>query len=270
MTYRFVTFLSDFGLTDDFVGTCHGVLKRLAPDVEIIDITHGISPQAVLQGALVLRNTVGYMPLAVHLAVVDPGVGGSRRPLVLRDTEGRLYVGPDNGLLVPAAERNGIESAHELANPAYALESVSRTFHGRDLFSPAAAHLALGVEPAELGPPLSLDALVRLDLPEPEFDDGVVRATVLYVDRFGNMQLNLDRGDLERADVVPGTRLELELGGERYYATAARTFGDARPGEIVLFEDAYKNVAVAINRGSAAEMFSARAGQPLVLHLNTP
>ena len=101
-------------------------------------------------------------------------------------------------------------------------------------------------------------------------DDGIVRATVLYVDRFGNVQLNLDRGDLERADVVPGTRLELELGGERYYATAARTFGDARPGEIVLFEDAYKNVAVAINRGSAAEMFSAHAGQPLVLHLNMP
>ncbi len=270
MTHRFVTFLSDFGLTDDFVGTCHGVIKRLAPDVEIIDITHGISPQAVLQGAIVLRNTIPYMPPGVHLAVVDPGVGGARRPLALRDAEGRLYVGPDNGLLVPAAERNGIESAHELANPAYALESVSRTFHGRDLFSPAAAHLALGVEPGELGPPLAPDALVRLDLPEPQFDDGVVRATVLYVDRFGNMQLNLDRADLERADVVPGTRLEIELGGERYYATAARTFGDARPGEIVLFEDAYRNVAVAINRGSAAEMFTAHPGQQLILHLNTP
>jgi len=270
VTHRFVTFLSDFGLTDDFVGTCHGVIKRLAPDVEIIDITHGISPQAVLQGAIVLRNTIPYMPPGVHLAVVDPGVGGARRPLALRDAEGRLYVGPDNGLLVPAAERNGIESAHELANPAYALESVSRTFHGRDLFSPAAAHLALGVEPGELGPPLAPDALVRLDLPEPQFDDGVVRATVLYVDRFGNMQLNLDRADLERADVVPGTRLEIELGGERYYATAARTFGDARPGEIVLFEDAYRNVAVAINRGSAAEMFTAHPGQQLILHLNTP
>jgi len=270
VTYRFVTFLSDFGLTDDFVGTCHGVIKGLAPDVEIIDITHGIAPQAVLQGALVLRNTIPYMPLAVHLAVVDPGVGGARRPLVLRDADGRLYVGPDNGLLVPAAECNGIDSAHELANPAYALESVSRTFHGRDLFSPAAAHLALGVEPAELGPPLAPDALVRLDLPEPQFEDGVVHATVLYVDRFGNMQLNMNREHLERADVVPGTRLEVGLGGERYYATAARTFGDARPGEIVLFEDAYRNVAVAINRGSAAEMFAAHPGQRLDLHLNTP
>src|SRR6478672_8640206 len=185
----FITFLTDFGLEDDFVGTCHGVMKRLAPEVEIIDITHGISPQAVLQGALVLRNTIPYMPEGVHLAFVDPGVGSSRRPLVLRDAVGRLYVGPDNGLLVPAAETNGLESANELANSAYALESVSRTFHGRDLFAPAAAHLALGVDPAELGPPLGLDALVRLDLPVPEVGVDAVRAAVLYVDRFGNMQL---------------------------------------------------------------------------------
>src|SRR3989442_10870194 len=142
------------------------------------------------------------MPPAVHLAVVDPGVGGARRPLVLRDGDGRLYVGPDNGLLVPAAECNGIDSAHELANPAYALESVSRTFHGRDLFSPAAAHLALGIEPSELGPPLDPDALARLDLPEPEVGANRIRATVLYVDRFGNVALNLMREHLEQADIV--------------------------------------------------------------------
>ena len=270
MRHRFVTFLTDFGLVDDFVGTCHGVIKRLAPEVEIIDITHGISPQAVLQGALVLRNTIPYMPEGVHLAVVDPGVGSSRRPLVLRDAAGRLYVGPDNGLLVPAAETNGIESAHELANAAFALESVSRTFHGRDLFAPAAAHLALGIEPAELGPPLALDALVRLDVPVAEVDEHTVRAAVLYVDRFGNMQLNLTRDDLESVGVAPGTRFELEVAGERYYATAARTFADARPGEIVLYEDSYRNIAIAINRGSAAEMFTAHAGQPLTLHLNAP
>jgi S-adenosyl-L-methionine hydrolase (adenosine-forming) len=270
VTHRFVTFLTDFGVADDFVGTCHGVLKRIAPEVQIIDITHGIRPQAVLQGALVLRNTIPYMPVGVHLAVVDPGVGSARRPLALRDREGRLYVGPDNGLLVPAAERAGIDVAHELANPEYALESVSRTFHGRDLFAPAAAHLALGVQLERLGPPLAPDALVRLDLPEPEFGHGIVSATVLYVDRFGNVQLNLTREDLDRVDVVPGTRLELALAGERYYATAARTFGDARPGEIVLYEDSYRNVAIAINRGNAAEMFTARPGQPVELHLQQP
>src|SRR5918912_2339961 len=163
MAARFITFLTDFGLQDDFVGTCHGVIKRIAPEVDVIDITHGIAPQQVMQGALVLANTLPYMPAGVHLAVVDPGVGGTRRPLALRDREGRLYVGPDNGLLLPAADRfGGVAAAHELANPEYALPQVSRTFHGRDLFSPAAAHLALGVSLGELGPPIDPDALVRL------------------------------------------------------------------------------------------------------------
>src|ERR671939_1885890 len=138
MAARFITFLTDFGLQDDFVGTCHGVIKRIAPEVDVIDITHGIAPQQVMQGALVLANTLPYMPPGVHLAVVDPGVGGTRRPLALRDREGRLYVGPDNGLLLPAADRfGGVEAAHELANAEYSLQPVSRTFHGRDLFSPA-------------------------------------------------------------------------------------------------------------------------------------
>src|SRR5580765_4203426 len=155
----FVCFLTDFGLRDDFVGTCHGVIKTIAPKAEIIDVTHGIPPQAVLQGALVLANTLPYMPVGVHLAVVDPGVGGPRRPLALRDREGRFFVGPDNGLLVPAAERAGIAEACELANPAFALESISRTFHGRDLFAPAAAHLAAGVPLTDLGPPIDAEQL---------------------------------------------------------------------------------------------------------------
>jgi S-adenosylmethionine hydrolase len=270
MRHRFISFLSDFGLADDFVGTCHGVIKRIAPDAEIIDVTHGIAPQAVLPGALILRNTLPYLPPGVHLAVVDPGVGSTRRPVILRDGNGDLFVGPDNGLLVPAAELGGIESAHELANPAYALEPVSRTFHGRDLFAPAAAHLALGVEPAELGPPLAHDALARLDIPRPNVRGDVIDASVLYVDRFGNMQLNLTRDDLDRFGIVPGTRFELEVARERYYATAARTYADARPGEIVLYEDSYRNVAVAINRGSAAEMFAAQPGQNVRLHLEQP
>src|SRR3954454_19761967 len=125
----FITFLTDFVLQDDFVGPCHGVMKRIAPEAEIIDITHGIEPQAVLQGALVLANTLPYMPEGVHLAVVDPGVGSNRRALALRDRSGRLYVGPDNGLLVVAAEKlGGIDAAWELTNSGYMLKSVSRTF----------------------------------------------------------------------------------------------------------------------------------------------
>jgi hypothetical protein len=267
----FITFLSDFGLQDDFVGTCHGVIKRIAPEAEIIDITHGIQPQGVLQGALVLANTLPYMPQGVHLAVIDPGVGGARRALALRDRSGRLHVGPDNGLLVPAAEKlGGIEAAHELANPAYALEPVSRTFHGRDLFSPAAAHLALGLELAELGPPVDPDALVRLEVPAPEIGQNRIRATALYIDNFGNIQLNLTRENLEQVEVVPGTRVELEYAGQRYYAIAARTFGDARRGDLVLYEDAYRNIAVAMNSGNAAQMLGARQGTELRINLNTP
>jgi S-adenosyl-L-methionine hydrolase (adenosine-forming) len=211
------------------------------------------------------------MPAGVHLAVVDPGVGSARRALALQDAQGRIHVGPDNGLLIPAVEKlGGIAEAHELANPDYALESVSRTFHGRDLFSPAAAHLALGVPLAEMGPPIAADALAHLDLPEAEVGTTRIRATVVSIDRFGNMQLNLDRSHLERAGIVPGMRLEVALDAERYYAVAARTFADARGGDVILYEDAYRNVSIAISNGSAAEVFGAREGQDVRIHLNVP
>jgi S-adenosyl-L-methionine hydrolase (adenosine-forming) len=267
----FITFLTDFGLADDFVGTCHGVMKRIAPDAQIIDITHGVKPGRVLQAALMLANTLPYMPGGVHLAVVDPGVGSARRPLALRDAEGRLYVGPDNGLLLPAADRfGGVAAAHELANPAYALESVSRTFHGRDLFSPAAAHLAAGVELGELGPPIDPEALVRLDVPEPDVGPARIRATILAVDRFGNVALNLTRGQLDAAGVVPGMRVELATRGNRYYAVAARTFADAPRGELILYEDSYRNVAVAVARGDAGALLGVREGDEILLQIDVP
>ena len=226
----FITFLSDFGLKDDFVGTCHGVMKRIAPEAQIIDITHGIPATSILQGALVLANTIGFMPVGVHLAIVDPGVGGPRRPLALRDEEGRLYVGPDNGLLPPAA-----------------------------------AHLASGIPVADLGPPVDPEGLIRLDLPEPVFVDGALKATLLYVDSFGNIALNLDRDDVEALGMSSGTRVELEIAGERYYAVMARTFADARPGDVILYEDSYKKMSLAISRGSAARMLHASPGQTILI-----
>ena len=266
-----ITFLTDFGLDDDFVGTCHGVIARIAPEVRVLDITHGIRPGRVLQGALMLANTLAYMPEGVHLAVVDPGVGGIRRPLALRDASGRYYVGPDNGLLLPAAERfGGVAAAHELANPRYALETVSRTFHGRDLFSPAAAHLALGVPLDELGPPIDTGELVRLELPQPEHRGDGIRTTVVTVDRFGNAALNLTRDDLDRASIVPGTTVEVTARGNKWFAVAARTFADAREGELILYEDAYRNVAVAVSRGSAAQLLGLEEDSELVLRVDSP
>ena len=240
------------------------MIKNIAPDVEVIDITHGIAPQHVLQGALVLANTLPYMPVGVHVAVVDPEVGGARKPLGLRGGDGRLYVGPDNGLLLVAAEKlGGVDQAVELAASEYMLLPASATFHGRDIFSPAAAHLALGVSLEEMGPAVDPRELRLLDVPEPRIGTARIAATVLYIDRFGNVQLNLRSEHLERVGIVPGTQVEIEVGWERCYAVAARTFADVRSGDIVLYEDAYRNVALALNQGSAAQMLRARVGQEL-------
>jgi S-adenosyl-L-methionine hydrolase (adenosine-forming) len=263
-----VTFLTDFGLQDDFVGTCHGVIATIAPDARVIDVTHGVRPGHVLQGALVLANTLPYMPAGVHLAVVDPGVGSGRRALALRDREGRLYVGPDNGLLLPAAERfGGVDAAHELANAEYSLQPVSRTFHGRDLFAPAAAHLAAGVALDALGPPVDPDALVRLELPEPEVGQNRIRALAVVVDRFGNVALNLRRDHLDEVQLAAGTRVELTSRGERFYAVFARTFGDAPRGSLILYEDSYGSLALAVSQGSAAQLLRVEEGAEIVLDL---
>jgi len=232
----------------------------------VIDITHGIPPQHVLQGALVLANTLPYMPAGVHVAIVDPGVGSERKPVALRGGGERLYVGPDNGLLLVAAERlGGVQEAVEIVEGAYMLDPVSYTFHGRDIFSPAAAHLASGVELRKLGPALDPAELRRLEVPEPGIGEARIRATVLYVDRYGNVQLNLTAEHLTRIGIEPGSRVEVEVGFERYFASAARTFADARTGDIVIYEDAYANIALAINRGNAAQMFSVRVGDELRL-----
>ena len=265
-----ITFLTDFGLQDDFVGTCHGVIATIAPEARVIDLTHGVRPGHVLQGALVLANTLPYVPVGVHLAVVDPGVGGGRRALAVRDRTGRLHVGPDNGLLLPAVDRfGGVAEAHELANADYSLQPVSRTFHGRDLFSPAAAHLAMGVALEELGPPVDPDELVRVDIPAAEIGQNRIRVTALVVDRFGNVAVNLRREHLEHAELGAGTRIELTCRGERFYAVFARTFADAPRGSLILYEDSYGSLALAVSRGSAAELLQVEEGSEIVLDFAT-
>jgi S-adenosyl-L-methionine hydrolase (adenosine-forming) len=265
-----ITFLSDFGVEDDFAGVCHGVIKRIAPQVDVIHITHGIDATSILQGAIVLANTLPYMPVGIHLAVVDPDVGTPRRALVVRTADGRLLVGPDNGLLVRAAEGSGgVVAANEITNRAYALEPVSPTFHGRDVFSPAAAHLALGLDPGDLGDAVEPDSLVQLEVPKAEIGRRRIRATCLYVDKFGNIQLNLTAGEVEPLGIVPGRRVEIELPVDRFYAVAARTFADARPGDIILYEDAYRNIALAISRGNAAQTFHVKAGTEVRLRADS-
>ena len=258
-----ITFLTDFGLQDDFVGTCHGVIARIAPDARVIDVTHGIAPQAVLQGALVLQQTTRYMPVGVHLAVVDPGVGGDRRAIAVRTGEGRVFVGPDNGLLMLAADEGGIERAHALESAAYRLPEVSRTFHARDVFSPAAAHLAAGVALDELGPALDPESLVRIAVPEPEVGRTQVSATVLGVDRFGNVATNVRRRHVDGLGLSDGDQVEIRLTLDRYFAVVAGTFADAGPGELLLYEDSYGLVTLAIANGNAARLTGAAPGDEL-------
>jgi S-adenosyl-L-methionine hydrolase (adenosine-forming) len=259
----FVTFLSDFGLEDDFVGICHGVINRICPDAQVIHVTHGIRPQAVSQGARVLASGMPYLPVGVHLAVVDPGVGSERRAIALRSADGRFFVGPDNGLLMMATEVcGGITQAVHITSRAHMLHRISRTFHGRDVFSPAAAHLAAGVNLADLGPALDPGELVRRQDPEHRLEGTVLTASVQYIDRFGNIQLPVTPEEVDGL-FRPGALVEVQTEDDRYFAHCAATFADVDPGEFMLYEDASGLLSVAINRGRAAELTLAEVGREL-------
>lgn len=257
---RLVCFFSDYGYRDDFAGTCRAVIKRIEPEIQVIDVTHGLVERDVLGGAFVLRNTLPYMPdRAVHLAVVDPGVGGPRRPVALRSAGDRLFVGPDNGLLTLAADADGgVTEAHLLTNEELWLSPLSATFHGRDIFAPVAARLAAGLPLDVVGVAVDPASLARLDVPAPETtEDGLV-ATAVLVDRFGNVALNLSAAELEAARF--SERLELDCGGERYFTRIVRTFSSVRPSDILVLIDSYGQVALAVNSGSAAEVLGVETG----------
>lgn len=250
-----ITFLSDYGHEDDFIGVCHGVMARICPEAHIIDITHALPRHQVRPAATVLRNALPYMPEdAVNLAIVDPDVGRERRAVALRTGEDRLLVGPDNGLLSLAATRlGGVAEAVEISRSQFRLEPVAATFHGRDVFAPVAAHLAAGRALAEMGDPLDPGEVVSVSLPEPRVEDDDLVAHALYVDRFGNVQLNVTHADMAGSGLQLGRSLEMEIGRERHPALYARTFADVPRGEILVYEDASRMLAVAVNRGHAAD-----------------
>ncbi|MEC3977059.1 SAM hydrolase/SAM-dependent halogenase family protein [Amycolatopsis sp. H20-H5] len=261
MEYHWISFTTDYGLRDGFVAACHGVIARVAPSVRVIDITHVVPPQLVRHGATVLADTVAYLPEAVHLAVVDPGVGTRRRGVVVVAANG-LLVGPDNGLLLPAAEAlGGVLAAYALVAPDYRTATTSATFHGRDVFAPAAAHLALGVAPEAFGPPV--EDLVRLPDPLVAAFPGKLVSEVLTVDHFGNLALAATPEDLRLSGLGP----RVCVYSERTVVTAAlgRTFADVAPGAPVLYTDSAGRLAVAINRGSAAEALDVGPAQELTI-----
>ena len=269
---RPIVFLTDYGHVDEFVGICHGVIATIGPDIRVIDLTHAIPRQDVLRGAVTLSRAVPFMPGdAVYLGVVDPGVGSARRAIAVQAASGGLLVGPDNGLLSMAWDgMGGVIRAAEITSGRIVLRPMSATFHGRDVFAPAAAHLATGGSIEDLGAGLDPSRLRTVETPGAMITGGVIGARVMRVDGYGNVQLNVTREHLDSVGVAPGRRVELGLGGDRYYAVAARTFADARRGDLMLYEDSYSNVSIAISNGNAADLLGARPGQELRIDVDVP
>lgn len=262
MAGPFVTFLSDYGLADHFVGICHGVIASICPQARVIDITHGILRHDARAGAMVLASALRYMPAGVHLAVVDPDVGAERRAVALRLADGRVLVGPDNGLLSIAAHGGGgIVEAVEVSSSPFRLEPVAATFHGRDVFSPVAAHLAAGAALGDAGEPCDPASLVSIELPRVERDGDAMLAHAIYIDGFGNVQLNASHAELAGSGLKLGRRVRLELpDGRAAEAQFARTFADVAPGELLVYEDADRRLALAVSYGHAATLLGLAPG----------
>ena len=257
---RPVCFLTDFGLTDDFVGTCKGVMLGIAPGLTIVDLTHEVPGFEVEAGAEILQHATRYMPpKTVYLAVVDPGVGTNRRALALRTEGDALLVGPDNGLLLPAADSlGGVAEATALTNPDYQVHPVSNTFHGRDVFAPAAAHLATGTPLRNLGQDVDPSSPMRLDqMVTSRERAGALEAGIISIDRFGNARLSLmqDESRLEYGDV-----LQVDTGDGPMSVRYVETFGSSKAGELVLVPDSHWRLSLSINKGNASQALALKVG----------
>jgi hypothetical protein len=260
-----ITFLSDYGACDEFVGVCHGVIARRCPDARVIDLGHGITRRDVRAGALALRAALPFTPEGVHLAVVDPGVGGARRAVALRVNDGdRLLVGPDNGLLAPAAECfGGVAEAVDVGESRECLRPISATFHGRDVFAPVAAALADGAALGAVGEPIAPESIATLALPRARVDGSELVVHVLTTDVYGNVVLDATATDVAAAGLEVGCVVGMEHGGDSTDLVFGRTFGDIPAGELVAYVDARGALALAVNGGSAAERLGLRADDEL-------
>ena len=256
-----ICFLSDFGLSEDFVGLCKGVMLRILPRATVIDLTHEVPGFAIEAGAEILEHATHYMPKdIVYLAIVDPGVGTERRALALQTADGPSLVGPDNGLLVPAAESlGGVKQAVSLTNPDYHLLPVSNTFHGRDIFSPAAAHPASGLDAKHLGDKVDPSSLASLELPSLEREEeNTIVATIIGVDRYGNARLS---ASAEESGFGFGALLSVEAGeGGGMLVRYVETFGHSKTGDLVLVPDSHRCLSLSVNKGHAARALALKPG----------
>jgi S-adenosylmethionine hydrolase len=265
-----LSFLTDYGLEDGFVAACHGVAARIAPGLRVIDITHRVQPGDMRRGAAVLAQTVPYLPPAVHLAVVDPGVGTARRGVAVQAGDS-ILVGPDNGLLSWAiAALGGAGRAFQLTNGDLWLHPVSPTFHGRDIFMPVAAQLATGRDLADVGDKIDLADLVTLPAPTSRLHDGEAEGEVMSVDRFGNVQLSIEAADFGQLGVGVGSPIVVRAGRRQLTVPFLETFAAVAPGEVVAFTDSAGLISLAVNAGDAAQQLGLPPGAHVRLSAARP
>lgn len=261
-----ITFLTDYGVADDFAGVCRAVIARIAPGVQVIDISHGIERHDVRAAAAVLADSLPYAPVGVHLAIVDPGVGGPRRAIAVRTNERHLLVGPDNGLLPPAIDNlGGVAEAVDISRSPFRLEHPSATFHGRDLFAPVAAHLALGRELEEAGESIDPTGLERQPASRPRLEHYRAFAHAERIDGFGNISLDLCPADLDGHPLAGSPRVSVGSRRRRRTATRALAFEEVPDGRFLFYEDSSGRMAIAVNRGDASEVLDLRVGDVVEL-----
>lgn len=263
----FLTFLSDLGYEDTFLGVCKGVIARIAPDVPVLDVLHLVRPQDVEQGAGVLAGAVPFLPTpAVHLAVVDPFRTIPARGIAVRTADGSTFVAPDNGLTSQAWQAaGGAVSAHVLDDPSLWWPNAARTFRARDVFSPVAARLAAGLPIEQVGTQVAVEDLERLELREAHLHDDHVHGEIEQVDHFGNLTLNMQRHHVEAAGITLGDDVEIRCGGKTLQVRYTLTYGEVTRGRIALCEDSFRTMCVAVNQGSAATVLRARRADPIVI-----
>ncbi|MGI9584425.1 MAG: SAM hydrolase/SAM-dependent halogenase family protein [Acidimicrobiia bacterium] len=262
-----ISFLSDFGHDDEFVGVVHGVIARVAPDVRVLDVSHGVSRGDVHGGAMALTRAVQFLPDGVFLAVVDPGVGTGRRAIAARTPVG-VFIGPDNGLLAPAvAMVGGADLIVSLEDERFRLPSPGATFHGRDVFAPAAAVVASDqADIGDLGPALAPDSIQPLLIPLAEpAGNGAIKATVLWIDTYGNMQFNVGPDDLSALDLDLGDDVAVSYELSKHRIVWGETFGSVEQGEAVIHVDSHGQVALAVHGGRASDDFPIGVGDPVVI-----
>jgi len=263
LRYDTISFLSDYGLADEFVGVAKSVIRQIAPAVSVIDVTHDLAPHDVRGGALALARSAQYLCPGLVLAVVDPGVGTDRRPVAVEVGDGMsILVGPDNGLLAPAvAMVGGADRAVVLDRPDYHLPGPGATFDGRDIFAPVAAHLCAGVALTDLGTEIPVAGLQPGVLPISRREGDALEAEILWIDRFGNAQLNVDPDDLEAF----GARLTLTVGDRTQAAGRVGSFAEIGVGRIGLIIDSYGLLAIAANQMSAAAELDLAPGDQVTI-----